>query len=53
VPDGLLWPVWRLVTKRIATLREIEEWWCLSDLVMANEAQDLAEEVERLSSPRG
>jgi hypothetical protein len=47
VPDGLNWPVWRLIIRRITTLREIEEHWCLSDLVFANEALDLEEEIER------
>jgi hypothetical protein len=47
VPDGLDWPVWRLVVKRVATLAEIETHWSLRDLILANEALDLDEEIER------
>lgn len=43
------WPVWRLVAvEQIATLREIDEVWSLSDVLDANEALDVAGEVQRL-----
>lgn len=41
------WPVWRLVLRRKATLQEMDTHWCLDDLIKANRALDLEEEVER------
>lgn len=52
MPDGLSWPIWRLVVNKVATLREIEEHWSLRDLVLANEALDILEEA-RAGEPEG
>jgi hypothetical protein len=43
----LPWPVWRLVVNRIASLAEIEGSWCLRDVILANEAMDVQDEIER------
>lgn len=39
--------MWRVVTRRIATLTEVSRDWCLDDLVDANLALDLEEDIER------
>ena len=41
------WPVWRLVTRRIATLHEIETHWSINDLFDANEVLDALDEVQQ------
>lgn len=38
--DGPEWFVWRLVVEQIATIREIDRHWSLSDVLDANEALD-------------
>jgi hypothetical protein len=57
VPEHLDWYVWRIVLAKIATLREIEEHWSLSDLLDAQDALDLqmradAEAAKRASETR-
>ncbi len=29
------WPVWLVISKRMATLQELETWWTLDDLMRA------------------
>lgn len=50
VPDGLNWFVWRVLTheRSNATLQEIEEHWSLGDLVDANLALDVHDDLQRL-----
>jgi len=36
----LTWPIWRLITAKVATLEEIETHWSLDDLIDANDALD-------------
>ena len=38
--DGPEWYVWRLVVEQVATLRELDDHWCMSDVLDANEALD-------------
>lgn len=47
VPEYLKWLVWRLVLEHVATLREIETYYDLLDVLDANEALDIKEEAER------
>jgi hypothetical protein len=51
IPEGLNWFVWRVLThdRSNATLREVEEHWSLVDLVNANLALDVHDELQRLS----
>jgi hypothetical protein len=37
--------VWRLVERRLATLREIDEHWSISDVLDGNEALDVADDL--------
>jgi hypothetical protein len=48
----LVWPVWRLVIARVATLTEIREHWSLIDVADANEVLDIKEELERREMDR-
>jgi hypothetical protein len=34
------------VLRKIATLYEIETYWCLEDLIMAHQAMDVQDEIE-------
>jgi hypothetical protein len=45
--------VWRLVLERIATLREVEEYWSILDVAEANDALDAWIEAHNSSGPRG
>lgn len=47
VPDGIFWPVWRLVLEGFATLQEVETHYSLLDVFKANELLDLKRDVER------
>jgi hypothetical protein len=47
---GALWPVWRLVAGGYS-LREIDEHWSVSDVLDANEAIDVWEDLQR--PPKG
>lgn len=40
------WAIWRLVLKKIATLHEIETHYSYLDVILANEALDIEEEIE-------
>jgi hypothetical protein len=42
--------IWRLVVRRVATLREIEEAWSGADVLDANDALDLQDEVDALAA---
>jgi hypothetical protein len=46
------WQVWRLVLRGVATLREIEEWWSMGDVLDANEALDVRDAIQELGRPR-
>ena len=41
------WPVWRLVTRRVATLQELETHWSITDLFDANDVLDALDEVQQ------
>jgi hypothetical protein len=41
-----MWPVWRLVTAKVATLQEIRSSWYLEDIRDGNEALDALAEAE-------
>lgn len=43
--------VWRIWYWKHATLREIEEWYSLDDVIAANTILDAADEEERLRNP--
>lgn len=49
VPAHLVedWPVWRIVSRQMATLHEIESFWSLGDVLDANEVLDLMDEAAR------
>jgi hypothetical protein len=38
--------VWRPILAKVATLHEIEAYWCLDDLMDANEALDIKDALE-------
>jgi hypothetical protein len=42
---GDLWPVWRLVERRVATLREIDEHWSIGDVLDGNETLDVTDDL--------
>lgn len=47
--------MWRLVLERKATYSEIERWWSIIDVLIANEALDAwgeAEQAQRAESER-
>ena len=44
------WAVWRLVIEKVASLREIEEFWSIDDLADANDALDCMREAEAANS---
>jgi hypothetical protein len=46
------WAIWRLVTEKIATLKEIDEHWSLEDIDKANAVLDMRREIERLQSEK-
>ena len=48
----MVWPVWRVILAKIATLEEIERSWNISDLMDANEALDVKEDSERIESQK-
>lgn len=45
--------MWRIVTEKLATLREVEESWSLTDLCDGHTILDMREDVERLTYLRG
>lgn len=49
VPAHLVedWPVWRIVSRQMATLQEIESSWSLADVFDANDVLDLMDEAAR------
>lgn len=47
VPKHLNWLIWRLVVAKIATLKEINEYYDLCDVWDAHTALDLQDEAER------
>lgn len=46
------WFVWRPILAGVTTLREIQEFWSLKDLMDANEALDVKAEMEDLAMER-
>lgn len=40
------YPVWRLVIQKVANLHEIETFWNLDDLIMANAMLDMQADIE-------
>ncbi len=48
----MFWPAMRLVVERVATLREVSEWYSLDDVVMMNEALDLKYRAEKDAQER-
>jgi hypothetical protein len=45
--SGIFWPCERLILERVATLRELEEWYSLPDVMERNKALDLRAEAQR------
>lgn len=45
------WMVWRLWYHKHATLREIEEWYSLDDVLDANDMLDYADEAQTSKQP--
>jgi len=46
------WLFWRPIVKGVATLEEIETHWDLTDLLDANEALDVMDDLERLQAKK-
>jgi len=46
IPEHLDWLIWRLVVSEIATLKEIETYYDLADVLDAHLALDIKEEAE-------
>jgi hypothetical protein len=44
--------VWRLVLNKIATLDEIDNYWCFDDIIKANELLDIKDDVLQLLTPK-
>lgn len=40
-------PIWRLVTEKVATLKEIDEHYSFVDIIKANAVLDMKNEVEK------
>jgi hypothetical protein len=47
VPSELRWDIWRPVLAGLGTLAEVSELWSIIDLLDANLALDIREDVER------
>lgn len=43
---GDVWPIWRLVRRGMATLREIDEHWSVEDVLDANETLDVSDDLQ-------
>jgi predicted CoA-binding protein len=41
------WPVWRLVSKQVASLQEIDTHWDIIDVLKANDVLDFIDDVQR------
>lgn len=41
----MLWPCWRLITAGKAKLEELESWWSIDDVAIANETLDAEAEA--------
>ena len=41
--------IWRLVMRKVATLEEIRRYWCLRDVIRANEFLDVQDDSEWLA----
>ena len=41
------WPVYRIVLAKIATLKEIEENWCYTDILKMNAYLDMQDDYEQ------
>ena len=46
VPEHLDWMIWRLIVERITTLKEVETYYDLVDVLDANMSLDLMHEAE-------
>lgn len=44
--------IWRVVTRQIATLSEINKNWDINDLYDGNEALDIMDEAERRAAEK-
>lgn len=44
--------IWRPIIKKVATLEEIESHWDITDLLDANEALDVMDDLERLQAKK-
>jgi hypothetical protein len=42
--------IWRLVTRKVATLQEVRTFWDIIDVLTANEALDLQDDADWLAS---
>lgn len=42
----MCWPVWRLILEKVTTLQEVESWYSVDDVDMANDALDLKHKWE-------
>ncbi len=52
IPEHLEWMVWRVVSERIATLREIETYYDLVDLMDAHAVLDIKDQLEEKAARR-
>lgn len=41
-----MWPVWRIVRAGMTTIEEVDRHWWIDDVLDANEALDLSEEID-------
>ncbi len=46
IPGDLNWMIWRVVGKRIATLKEVRQYYDLVDLIDAHRYLDLQDELK-------
>ena len=42
------WPVWRLVTERVAHLEELNRSWTVLDIAKANAVLDMRADIKRM-----
>jgi len=44
--------VWRLYARGLATLRELEEWYSVDDVINANDVLDIEDEAAEQAMPK-
>lgn len=43
---GDVWPVWRVVARGMASLRDVDEHWSVEDVLDANEYLDVRDDLD-------